>query len=528
MRRILVATVVVAVTVWGGATSGGAADDLTLVLVGQDFGVAPDARWSVTFALEGPVDQLTPATTTTTTAPASTVPGDVAETAAAPAAPAAATSTVRVALHRAIGDRVELAAALDGDLPDVVDTVTAPLPALSAAADGAPTLTVDVATASTGDRADSLLLRRPGLYPVTVAVVVDGAVVAEHLTFLERLAADDDTGAPLQVAMLAAIPDPGPVPTPDERRSGHEALAAIATTAAAVDGPLSVALPPVLLDGLDGDDPDLAEQLRASLQDDEVLALPQDVLDPSSAVDIDAGDVFARELVQGVEVSNTALPGAPARRSSWLVDDAVSTDAAVMLRNLGFGMLVMSRDTYDGLEGSIGGYLDPTLTFETDLGEAGSMPAMVRAPAGALLDTERLEDLDIGPTEAAVRIMAELVTTRRELGAGKRRSVVLATPSLAAPDPAVAAALDRLRRAGPAVRAGAAVGRAQRHRCDGTWRRAARRVPAADGRPRPAGPRHAHRSDPGVGAQLRLDAARRRPAAGVDGRAGHPALHRHQ
>ena len=81
------------------------------------------------------------------------------------------------------------------------------------------------------------------------------------------------------------------------------------------------------------------------------------------------------------------------------------------------------------MEGNIGGFLDTTLAVEVALDDAGTMPAMVRTSAGELL----VADEDVAPTAAAVRILAELLTTRRELGAAERRSVVLATPALAIP-----------------------------------------------------------------------------------------------
>ena len=48
---------------------------------------------------------------------------------------------------------------------------------------------------------------------------------------------------------------------------------------------------------------------------------------------------------------------------------------------------------------------------------------------------------DTSATDAAVQIMATLVTTRRELGADQRRSAVLVAPDTGIPDPDIAATL---------------------------------------------------------------------------------------
>ena len=45
------------------------------------------------------------------------------------------------------------------------------------------------------------------------------------------------------------------------------------------------------------------------------------------------------------------LPSSPPLRSGWLVDDAISTSAAAMLRDpLGFDLLVFDADAYSGLQ----------------------------------------------------------------------------------------------------------------------------------------------------------------------------------
>ena len=309
-------------------------------------------------------------------------------------------------------------------------------------------LDVSLPTTTATNVAEALTLRQPGLYPITVQLVDGDNVVAEDHTYIERLPVDPGTAPPMNVALVAAIDDPGPAPSADELAVGRRRLADLAALTTSVDGPVTVSIPPPLVDGLADDDPELSAQLRQALGGDEVLSLPSDRLDPSSAVAIDKAETFTRRLRDGEDALGAALPGIAATRSGWLVTSPVSTDAATLLLDLGFDLLTLGTDDYATLEGNIGGFLDTTLAVEVALDDAGTMPAMVRTSAGELL----VADEDVAPTAAAVRILAELLTTRRELGAAQRRSVVLATPALAIPDPAVAGALARLAASVPELR----------------------------------------------------------------------------
>ena len=101
-----------------------------------------------------------------------------------------------------------------------------------------------------------------------------------------------------------------------------------------------------------------------------------------------------------------------------------------MLRDpLGFDLLVLDQDVYNGLEGSIGGYHDPTLATEVALDDGASLPGVIVHPASRWLDASPTASRDLSPVDRAVAIMAELRVTRSELGAELRRSAVLAAPA---------------------------------------------------------------------------------------------------
>ena len=113
--------------------------------------------------------------------------------------------------------------------------------------------------------------------------------------------------------------------------------------------------------GLADDDPALSQSLRTALVDDEVLSQPSEQLDPSSAVAIGEEQTFTRRLGDGEDLIAEALPGVAGTRSAWLTTSPVSTDAAIMLRDLGFDLLALDMDTYGQLDGNIGGFVDTTL-----------------------------------------------------------------------------------------------------------------------------------------------------------------------
>ena len=387
---------------------------LEIRLVAQDFAIARDAPWHAQWRVDG------------------TVPA----------------AFVRVILYRPIDDRVDLADDLAGDRQEVIDGIVFDAaPNLQSDASGA-LLGITVPTTAAANAAEALTLRRPGLYPVTIQLVADDTVLAEDHTFIERLPTDPSTAPPMNVALVAGIDDPGPTPTANELEVGRRRLAELAEFTTAVEGPVTVSIPPPLVADLATDAPELSAQLRQALAGDEVLSLPSDRLDPSSAVAIGKAETFTRRLRDGEDALGAALPGMAATRSGWLVKTPVSTDGATLLRDLGFDLLTLGADDYATLDGNIGGFVDTTLAVQVALDDAGTMPAIVTSGAGELL----IADEDIEPTAAAVRILAELLTTRRELGALQRRSVVLATPALAIPDPAVAGALATLATAVPDLR----------------------------------------------------------------------------
>ena len=431
------------------------AGDVDLVLVEQRFAVAANGRWRATFALEGDVEALDLATTTTTsTTPSAGSAAAATETEPAPPGTAATDAEtpptrpgtgdeddaqLRIVVYLPIEDRGELAEFIDGEDRTAIDELIDPLSsAVTTVAGGATELDVDVPTTIEPSVEGALHLRRAGLYPIAVQVRADGDLVAEHRTFFDRRPLEASTAPPLSIALLASVPATGPGDAEDLTDDQRAELEALVDLAERYEGPLTVALPPSTLPGLAAEAPALEDALRVALDGDELLSLPSSPLDPSSAVAVGQGDTFVRRLRDGEDALDETLPGSSATRSGWVTTTPISAGAATMLRDLAFDVLVVDEAIYAQLDGNIGGYFDTSLAVDVDLGDGGSVPAMVLSPLGALLDPGR-PSAD-RPAASAVQILAELLTTQRMLGEDPRRGVVLTAPD-GRPDADVASAL---------------------------------------------------------------------------------------
>ena len=389
-----------------------------LSLLNQAYALAPGEPWTSRFGLADPDGTIAAAV-------ANTSGGDLG------------TAVVRV--HGTVDSRDELAAILAHDPPSITDGLSLPLhDILRLGADGAPILDITAPT-DTNPGAGALTLSRPGIYPISVTVQIDGVVTTSHLTFVRRLSARPDTDTPLGLAVLARIPDIGPRPSAAAVIDQHGDLEALAAYVDATDAPLTLALPPTVETVLAGDEL-LRASLASSLVNTELISLPLLSIDPSAAVAADQMDRFASEVRLGEDTLTRLFPGIEIRRSAWVITDELSGPAAASLRDpLGYRLLVMDHATYDDLPGSITGYLDPQRLVAASPGPGQQdLPAIVISPAAARLSG------GTGPVDDAVTLLTELLVARDEIGEDDRRTAVLATDDLALPDPAVVAALAAL------------------------------------------------------------------------------------
>ena len=419
---------------------------------------------------------------------------------------------LRTVVYRPIENRDELAEFIDGDernaIDELVDPRRRPSPRRPAERRSC---------TSTWRRRSSRRWRErstcaaPASTPSPCRSLVDGDVVAEHRTFLDRRPLEASTAPPLSIALLASVPAPGPDDAEELTDDQRAELEALVDLAERYEGPLTVALPPATLPGLAAEAPALEDALRVALDGDELLSLPSSPLDPSSAVAVGQVDTFVRRLRDGEDALDEALPGSAAARSGWVATTPISTGAATMLRDLAFDLLVLDEATYGQLDGNIGGFFDTTLAVDVDLGDGGSVPAWCSSPLGVLLDPGRPSRRSASG-HAPSRSWPTSSPRSVELGDDQRRGVVLTAPD-------GRPGRRRRQRAGHDGRRarrrppGRAVHHLGRDRHDARRRPPDDRQPAGAGRARPRRPPRPHRAHAGLGRERRLDAARRRPIA---------------
>lgn len=429
-----------------------------LRVLDQTFGVLPGDDFTATFDLTGSPDDI----------------GRLEE-------PLLADATVTVTVYSAVVD-VDEVATLDEQRPSQpVARVELDAAEVVTTVDGVPTgeLAIPLTTGETpGDGTNGLLLGRPGIHPVTIDVVAASAVVASALTFIEVLDPASPVGAPLAVSVVAGVDDPGPRPSPTELQNASIEVDKLIELAEAVDGPLSIALPPVLVSELTspaGDEPSPATSEPSDTQEDEqapttsgpatsagapapdgaeiespdafldafradeLLGVPAVALDPSALIAIDERDLFTAQLRRGEDILSTASPRAVVSRAVWLSDRPISADAVVMLRNLGIRMVVVSDQVADGL--GVASVTPAARQFGVHLGLDGSLPAMTFSPLGAQLRTPPVGESLFTPNDRAVRLLVDIQLSR---SVSDVPALVLATPRVTVPDPAITAQFVKL------------------------------------------------------------------------------------
>lgn len=350
--------------------------------------------------------------------------------------------TVQVRSHRAIATRDGVAAATAGDPGPVLDILEFDLDdvAVFDEATGERRLTLEVPIATGVADVSELDLLEAGVHPVSIQIRRDWQVVAATTTLVDVIRTDGPGRGPFSFAILAALPDSGPLPTDGEIAEAAVGIERLAELLETVDQPISVALPPNHLTTILDRSPRLDDRLTAALEaDDRLLVLPDQPLDPSAAVTAGLEDELARGVARGEALLDRAFGVTPVIRGAWIVDEPITVEGATAIRNLGIPLLVVPFDRYRTLGDNLGAFTDPTLMFDTTLTDESSMRMMVVDPIGELLEA----DAAGSPIERAVRLMADASALRYQLDPD-RRSLILSTPDIGIPDPEVLAELSRL------------------------------------------------------------------------------------
>ncbi len=479
---LAVAALMVAARAAPSAAAGGeavraqGAPDPGLDLIDQTFAVTPGGEALFEFLVTTEVPDIvapptaaattTTATTTTTTTgttATSAPPGAIVAAAPPTAAPVPAPATtveqdadqsvdeatgtdpeliVQVRAHRVAQRRSDIADAFATDVLPVSDLVEFEL---------ADVITVDPATGERrirlavpiSDRAvrGQLELPDPGVYPITIQIRRNGQLIVTHLTFVERLRTDGFSPfGPFSIAALAAVDDVSTFPTDDELERGRSQLGALADVAERTTVPLTVSIPPALVNTVFADDPELAARVSSALAGDVLLAAPDLPLEPGAAAAAGLENEFARRLREGEGALVARIPGASTQRSIWVDHGDLTAPAAELVRDNGVQLLVLPYDEYAQLQGSRPGLTDTSLLVATSMSDDTSLSIALVDPVMSLVDPDRVTGNT--PAEDAVRLMAEIGALRTQLEP-QPRSFVLATPDLGIPDPDVLTYVER-------------------------------------------------------------------------------------
>jgi hypothetical protein len=339
--------------------------------------------------------------------------------------------------------------------------------------DGSVIFTLEIPTDGANSVEEKLRFDRAGLYPLRVQVLVgdpaDNDVLVTAGTIVQRLPGPDDAATagsalpsagataeppPIDLAVVSVTAAAGPTATAEETRAAYRSLDAGVELAAALEAPVTLMVPPPLVASR-AETSDGRSLLAQSLADDELVALPAVPLDVSSAVAVEQSDTFARFVRIGEDLLTEAVPTTPSRRDMWVAFEPLSAPGAQALRDLGVRFVVMPSEMY--LD-TVGARLPATDLFvEVELPDGGTLPLLVVDDLAGQLTAAAADEilLDSTTTEWAVATLATMLVEREQadvLTRTARRSRVLTTPDLEAPDPRLLGGLERLAASTPSIR----------------------------------------------------------------------------
>lgn len=368
---------------------------------------------------------------------------------------------VIVTSFRAVTDRSVFLGVLEGKFPRTEDTLDFdPTPDTTAPSGEAAvpavftrpsddTFTLRVRTESDDRTSAALQMSEPGVHPVVVELRVDGRRF-EAMTFVNRLAVDDEPRGDLAVGLLlgqTSMPgvdlDGEPRSTMEERADLTDladALTAIDTADTSAPIPRTVVVEPSSLSSLESADADLAERLTPLLAASDLVAGPRLPLDPAAAAAttptpaFDPVGLYTRWLREGEDLLDALLPATAIDRSVYVARETLTGSGAVMLRNLGTRLIVLPYERFAAIEGSTGLFTDTTQLVSVDLGDGTSMPA-------AVVDPYLAERFGAGADQSlssAIEIVADLLVVANSIDASGRlvgrHGTILATPDVGVPD----------------------------------------------------------------------------------------------
>jgi hypothetical protein len=349
------------------------------------------------------------------------------------------TLQVRVTAYRATDTRVQVAAAVAGTLPALLDRVV--VKGDNVITKGTNQIEVKVPLEFDTRTPTALRLPAAGVYPITVEVLSGAKVEADLRTFVHRLpTADEQPEDDMQVAMAVSGPmnvalDDHIAVTLDERTLTDLARLADVLDASAV--PISVQMPPAVVAALASGGPRAAEigtRLTTAMQHHNLLSSTQLPLDASQAAAADQKDLYTQWLREGEDSLSKSL-SSPTQRTISLVTSPISEGGGAMLRDLGARLLVLPTSIYDSLPHTLGGFTDSTQLVQIAVAPDVTVDA-------AVIDRflqRTLAQPTTTPQLTAIYAVADLLAARQQIvddgGDPRRHGITLATPDLGLPSP---------------------------------------------------------------------------------------------
>lgn len=293
---------------------------------------------------------------------------------------------------------------------------------------------------TTGTRRDALVIRDPGIYPISVQVIRGKDVVGQMTTFINVY--DPAVKYPrMPISMAVSVTSPptlqpdGSTVVPDGSRIQLKRLADFLEVNAA---PISVQVQPELLDGLArsdiAGDGELLARLRRRFQFHDLLSTTYVSFDPSSAQRGSMAAEFADQFRRGEDIIDANNGDAVPSRRTWLARTAVDADGASLLRDFGVQSLVLLPQAAASL-GVLDNYARAYRVNLSSGGDSRAITLFISDPTYA----RELSGTHPTPVLDAYRIAAELLADRSEVvrahGDPTTRLKVLATNTGDVQDP---------------------------------------------------------------------------------------------
>ncbi|MFM7687480.1 MAG: DUF6049 family protein [Actinomycetota bacterium] len=344
--------------------------------------------------------------------------GSITMTVQVPAAVLATDSdhSVSITAYRPVAGRDAVEAAVAGELNRSVDTVELDSDQLFQPVPGQLQFAVPIEV--TTRTRTALQMSKPGVHPVLVEYRVGGDEVAELITFVHRVPSDkEEAEEPLTLAFVAStlqpvrLADDGTVvvdqPAVDE-------LSRLADLLERSPVPLTVRVPPAVLDTVESKEPALARRLVAALERNDLLSAPALPIDPSSAAAAGREALYTQWLRDGEDTLAAAVER-PSQRTMVFSTAPLSAGGGALLRGLGARLVVMPPVIFDGIAGA-DTPSRPTGLFGLDLGDGITVD-------GAVTDASTAAALNRTDHElAAIEVVSGFLAERAAIAEESRPS----------------------------------------------------------------------------------------------------------